>query len=405
MLPQSGKSSSIPAPFGGKPKRAQAPLLRELNTREVLAALQRHGPLSRAEIARHTGISGPTITRTVVDLLAEQLIEEGALQQAPAGQSLMGRPGKVLQLARAAVSVQGVVIGVAQCELTTAGLDGSLQHKPRSFATPQRYSDLVRKIVEQLQRARKNSRTEVLGIGISIPGLLRRQDKRTLISPNLHQTDGQQLSVDIAQRLQDLGLSSEIVLLQEMQALCLGEQLYGAARDVRDFAMVDIADGLGLGVVQGGQFIEGSNGLAGELGHITVDLQGRQCGCGNFGCLETVATDSALAAAISAKMGVVRSLEEWLPRIQAGEVNVETELNPWLDYLSVGLAAVINLFNPSRLFVHGRGLDAAPDLFDRLIERTAKRALAPSLADCQLIRARGSKRHGAVAAIIQKLTG
>ncbi|WP_254510602.1 ROK family transcriptional regulator [Anatilimnocola floriformis] len=412
MLPPGAQLGKHSGENRGKPNRAQASLLRQLNTREVLAALQRHGPLSRAEIARLTGISGPTITRTVVDLLAGQLVEEGTFRPPPVGQSLLGRPGKVLRLARAAVSVQGVVIGVSQCELTTAGLDGSPQAEPKTFATPRRYGELVKKIVEQLLRSREtlqtrndNSPTEVLGIGISIPGLLRREDKRTLISPNLHQTDDQQLGVDIAQRMEELGLATEVVLLQEMQALCLGEQLYGAAQGVADFAMVDIADGLGLGVVQAGQYVEGSNGLAGELGHITVDLHGKQCGCGNFGCLETVATDAALAGSISARLCESYSLDELLPRIQSGELNVEKELGPWLDYLSVGLAAVINLYNPSRLFVHGRGLDAAPDLFDRLIERTAKRALAPSLAGCELIRARGSKRHGAVAAIIQRITG
>lgn len=410
MVPPSSPPRTPAAREGGKPNRvlpaknrAQASLLRELNTREVLAALQRHGPLSRAEIARHTGISGPTITRTVVDLLEGQLIEEDSLQQPAAGQSLLGRPGKVLRLARAAVSVQGIVIGVSQCELTTAGLDGSPQCESKTFATPRRYSDLVRRIVEHVQRSRETCGTEVLGLGISIPGLLRKQDQRTLISPNLHQTDGQQLGADITQRLAELELASDVILLQEMQALCLGEQMHGAARDVRDFAMVDIAEGLGLGVVQNGQFIEGSNGLAGELGHITVDLNGRQCGCGNFGCLETVATDAALAAAISTKTGESHSLEEWLPRIQSGEVKIERELDQWLDYLSVGLAAVINLFNPNRLFVHGRGLDAAPDLFDRLIARTAQRALAPSLQDCEVIRARGSKRHGAIAAAIREL--
>lgn len=403
MVPPSLHSRTVNAREGGKPNRAQASLLRELNTREVLAALQRHGPLSRAEIARHTGISGPTITRTVIDLLEGQLIEEDAWQQPAAGQSLLGRPGKVLRLARAAVSVQGIVIGVSLCELTTAGLDGSPQSASKTFATPRRYSDLVRRIVEQVQRSRESCGTDVLALGISIPGLLRKQDKRTLISPNLHQTDGQRLGADVAQRLAELGLVSEVILLQEMQALCLGEQTYGAARDVTDFAMVDIAEGLGLGVVQNGHFIEGSNGLAGELGHITVDLHGRQCGCGNFGCLETVATDAALAAAISAKTGQQHSLEEWLPRIHSREVSIERELEQWLEYLAVGLAAVINLFNPRRLFVHGRALDAAPDLFDRLIARTARRALAPSLQDCELIRARGSKRHGAVAAAIQRV--
>jgi N-acetylglucosamine repressor len=401
-------------PRAAKQSGAQASLLRQLNTREVLTALQRHGPLSRAEIARHTGISGPTITRTVFDLLAGKLVEEGDLSlavDAPGMSPLklnsrpaLGRPGKVLRLASASVSVQGIVIGVQQCEVTCAGLDGSLQSEPRMFATPKRYNELVRRIVENLERSREAMKTSVLGVGISIPGLLRRQDQRTLVSPNLHQTDGQQLGLDVAERLQAIGLGTSVVLLQEMQALCLGEQLYGAARDVANFAMVDIADGLGLGVVQGGQFIAGSNGLAGELGHITVDLNGRPCGCGNSGCLETVATDSALAAAISAKFGSERTLTEWLPLIQSREINVEREVLQWLDYLAVGLAAVINLFNPSRLFVHGRAFDAEPDLFARLIAQTGKRALAPSIEGCQIIRAQGSKRLGAVAAIIRQLT-
>jgi predicted NBD/HSP70 family sugar kinase len=405
-MPPSRTLTSSPRPIGGNPngQGAQASLLRQLNTRQVLAALQRHGPLSRAEIARHTGISGPTITRTVVDLLAEQLVEEGQFAPPASRKSSLGRPGKSLRLASEAVAVQGVVIGVSQCELVCAGLDGALQAEPIVFATPRRYGDLVRRIAEQLHKHRACSDANVLGVGISIPGLLRREDKRTLVSPNLHQTDGQQLGADLAERLESLGLTSEVVLLQEMQALCLGERMYGAARDVNDFAMVDIADGLGLGVMQSGQFITGSNGLAGELGHITVDLHGKTCGCGNRGCLETVATDSALAAAISARQGMQRTLEEWLPRIRTGEIDAARELDEWLEYLAVGLAAVINLFNPSRLFVHGRGLDAAPDLFSRLIERTASRALAPSLADCQLIRARGSKRQGAVAAIIERLT-
>jgi N-acetylglucosamine repressor len=391
---------------GGKPNGsgAQASLLRQLNTRQVISALQRHGPLSRADIARHTGISGPTITRTVVDLLAGRLVEEGDFQVPAGGRSQLGRPGKVLRLASEAVSVQGVVIGVSQCELVCAGLDGALQGEPVAFATPRRYGDLVRRIVDQLQRHRDDSDTNVLGVGISIPGLLRREDKRTLVSPNLHQTDGQQLGVDLAERLKTLGLENEVVLSQEMQALCLGERMYGAARDVNHFAMVDIAEGLGLGVMQNGEFLSGSNGLAGELGHITVDIQGKPCGCGNRGCLETVATDSALAAALSRKLGTQRSLEEWLPLLQSGEAHATRELDEWLDYLAVGLAAVINLFNPRRLFVHGRGLDAAPELFARLIERTSARALSPSLADCQIIRARGSKRQGAVAAIIERLT-
>jgi N-acetylglucosamine repressor len=140
------------------------------------------------------------------------------------------------------------------------------------------------------------------------------------------------------------------------------------------------------------------------LGHVTVEVRGRRCGCGNHGCLETVATDTALAAAVSARLGRALSIDEIIPLLQAGQLRADEELDHVLEYLAVGLAAVINLFNPSKVFVYGRLLDAAPDVFDRLLDRTRRRALEPSMADCEVIRARGSKRLGAIAGIIHRLT-
>ena len=129
--------------------------------------------------------------------------------------------------------------------------------------------------------------------------------------------------------------------------------------------MLDISEGLGVGVVNGGRILEGHSGLGGELGHVTVDVHGKPCGCGNHGCLETVATDTALAAAVSQRLGRKLSIEEVVPLLQSGEVRADEELGQILEYLAVGLAAVVNLFNPSKLFVYGRLLDAGPDLFDR----------------------------------------
>src|SRR3954469_16013192 len=93
-------------------ERARPALLRQLNERQVLAAIQAHGPLSRAEITRHTGISGPTVTRAVSALLAARLLEEGDARQAA-----LGRPGKRLRLAGTAVSVLGAVVGSEFCEI------------------------------------------------------------------------------------------------------------------------------------------------------------------------------------------------------------------------------------------------------------------------------------------------
>ena len=379
-----------------KPRsRARGSLLRRLNEREILAAIQSAGPLSRAEITRHTGISGPTVTRTVVALLRARLLEEGDFRR-PA----LGRPGKVLRLANKTASVLGLVVGAKRCELVSAGLDG---HIPPEhivpFDTPARYADLVRAVVRQARRLIAERRIQVMGLGVSMPGLLNRREKRTVFSPNLHQTDGRRLGEDLHKELQ-----IETAILQESHALCLAEQFYGAARGVDDFAMLDISEGLGVGVVNGGRILEGHSGLGGELGHVTVDVSGKPCGCGNHGCLETVATDTALAAAVSQRLKQKLSIDEVVPLLQSGEVRADEELNQILEYLAVGLAAVVNLFNPSKVFVHGRLLDARPNLFEALLERTRRRALAPSMADCEIIRARGSKPLGAIAGVIHRLT-
>lgn len=378
----------------GSPK-AQPPLLRRMNEREVLTVLQRKGPLSRAEIARLTGISAPTITRTVGELLEADLLEEGDSRH-----GALGRPGKIVRLASSKVFVVGVVVGGKRCELASAGLDGQLhQNSPRPFPTPSRYADLVKAIVRQVQRLSAERDQSLLGVGISIPGLLNRWEKRTVISPNLHQTDGQQLGEDVQQQL-----GVETTILQESHALCLAEMTYGAAREVEDFAMLDISEGLGLGVVNDGVILQGHNGLAGELGHITVVADGETCGCGNRGCLETVATDTALVAAVSRRLQRTLPIEEVVLMIRNGQLCADGEIDHVIQYLAVGMAAVINIFNPSKLFLYGQFLDIGAHLFDRLLRLTRERTLAPSLADCEIIRARGSKSLGAIAGVIQRLT-
>lgn len=374
---------------------ARPSLLRHLNARGILAALQRYGPLSRADLARQTGISGPTVTRTIAALLKSRLVEEGELQ-APA----LGRPGTVIRLASKKVSVLGVAVGAQRCEMVAAGLDGQIHARPIcEFATPARYGELAKAVVRHARRLQEDNRANVLGLGVSLPGLLNRRQERTVFSPNVHQLDGHQFGGDLRDQL-----GMEVAVVQESHALCLAEQTYGAARGISDFAMLDISEGLGLGVVLNGQILEGNSGMAGELGHVTVELNGKLCGCGNRGCLETVATDTALAAAVSERLGCRTTVEKIVQSAQAGSINIDGELERVLEYLAVGLAMVINIFNPRKLFLFGRFLDADPALFAKLQQRTAGRALRPSWADCELVRARGNKRLGAIAGIIHRLT-
>jgi N-acetylglucosamine repressor len=332
----------------------------------------------------------------VANLLEAHFIEE----EGPPQQAAIGRPGKLLRLARKHVSVLGLVVGTTSCELVAAGLDGEIElGQSRQFPIPPRYEELVSMVVTHSRELMDERKTSMLGMGISVPGLLNRREGRSLFSPNLRQLDGRNLRADLRDRLQ-----FDTAVLQECHALCLAEQVYGSARSVADFAMLDISEGLGLGVMHGGRIVQGHSGLAGELGHITVDLQGRKCGCGNRGCLETVATDAALVRLVSEKIGCPITIEEFVANFSASDWQVEEELEQVIAYLAVGVAAVINIFNPHKLFIYGRFLDARADLFQRLLELVGERALAPNRADCEIVRAQGSKRAGVIAAAIQGAT-
>jgi N-acetylglucosamine repressor len=375
--------------------KVQPTLLRQLNQQQVLAAIQSRGPLSRAEISRYTGVSFPTVTRAVASLIEARLLEEEDRRQPS-----LGRPSKLVRLAKTTVGVLGCVIGATVCEVAAAGLDGEVAPEAvSSVPTPAHYEELVSALVDQLRGLIKQRKTTALALGISVPGLLNRHEGRCLLSPNLRQIDGHSLGADLGKCL---GLKT--IVLQECHALCLAEQVYGAAKGVADFAMLDISEGLGLGVMHGDKLLQGHSGFAGELGHVTVELDGRQCGCGNRGCLETVATDSALLSLVSHRTGRHWEIDALITAIRSGQLDAAAEVERVLQYLSVGIAAVLNVFNPQRLFIYGRFLDAADELFLRLLELVERRTLAPNRADCQIVRAQGSKRLGAIAAAIQAAT-
>ena len=361
----------------------------------MLEVIRQQGPSTRAAVVRASGLTAPTVSKAVASLLKGGLLEERD-QLSPG----VGRPGKLLQLASFRAGVMGIVIDAPQCWIGMAGQDGQvLADHEVSFPVPATYAELLTAIESHVTRLVAQYDSPPRGIGLSVPGLVNSSLQRVVFSPNLHLLDGHRPAQDLTDRL---GVCS--VMLQESHALCLSEQMFGAARGLKNFAMLDVSTGLGVGVMNGGQLLAGQNGLAGELGHITVDPAGQLCGCGNRGCLETVATDSALCRLVSQRVGRTLTIEEILQSVARGDLDVTPELQRTGEYLSIAMAAAINVFNPATLLVHGRLFELGEDVFARISERARQRSLQPSQADCRLLLARGSKRKGAIAGVLQHLT-
>jgi predicted NBD/HSP70 family sugar kinase len=340
------------------------------------------------------GVTAPTVSKAVASLLQSRMLEEFDLKEMG-----RGRPAKRLRLANVTAQVLGLVIDAGQCRLIVAGLDGEPNEQQFSFATPDSYDELLSAVEAAAQPFLQDSNISTLGLGLSMPGLIDYRQQQAILSPNVPVTNGQTPARDLTRRL-----GIHCVMMQETHALCLAERHYGAAQGLDDFAMLDISTGVGLGVMSSGRVLTGHSGLAGEIGHLPLDDNGRECGCGRRGCLETVASDSALAWLVSQHLDRKVSIEEVVQLCTAGEVDLSAQLDEVCRRLSFALATVISLFNPATLFIYGRLFDCNEGIFTKLVEQTEQRTLGPSFADCHIVQARGSKRQGAVAGIIEYLT-
>ena len=355
--------------------------------------------MSCAELTRRSGITAPTASKVVGKLINAGLIEEVDDDRNGSAAPRAGRPSKVYRLGTSSVQVLAATIDVRRCSVTSTGLDGRIDDSLiREFATPATYRRLIETLADKVQVLMRRPVT-TLGMGISTPGEIDVKNQRVLLSPNLHITDGKSPGLDLQRRL-----DIETVMFHETIGTCLAEHAYGAARGLKDFVMVGVYEGFGVSMVSGGRLLLGHEHMAGEMGHTTVDLDGELCGCGNHGCLETVATDVAFAKAIARRLGRKLEVEQIVTLARAGELDPEPELSQTLEYLGVGLASLVNIFNPEAVLVCSRMFDAKPGAFAQLQTIVKRRALAPLVRHCTIVRAEGNTRQGAIASIIHHLT-
>lgn len=378
-----------------KSERAEPALLRRINQRCILKVIQRSGASSRATLARMSGLTPPTVSKVVESLLMQGIVEEFEQDRPP-----LGRPHKLVKMATTSAVVLGVVIDAGSSCVTETGLDGQVtEEKTLRFRTPDTYERLLDELEQRCRTLLSRTSAKLRGVGVSVPGLVSERLEQVVFCPNLHLLDHRNPAGDLETRL-----GIECLLLHEPQALCLAERMYGIARDLENFAMLDVTQGLGLGVVVGGMILTGNSGMAGEIGHITADPTGIRCGCGNRGCLETLATDAALMRMMQDRVKKPLTLAEAAAMLDEQNADFESEIQVVTGCLAIAIAAVINTFNPTTVFVHGKLLVENKDRFDRVVDGVRQRTLMPLLAECTIVPTRSSKRQGAIAGIMHWLT-
>ncbi|MFZ4638707.1 MAG: ROK family protein [Pirellulales bacterium] len=375
--------------------RVEPALLRKINERRLLEYLQMNGPASRAMLRRRSGLTAPTVSKAI-----DSLLERGLLEEVDPEQPALGRPGKLVRMATTSAIIVGVLIDVRRCTVVVAGMDGRIADgHTRRFATPESYAALLAAIETECRQVLSASPGTVHGVGVVVNALITTQEHRVASCANLHILDGHTPAHDLESRI-----DVPCRLLKATAALCLSERAAGAAVGCDDFALLDMTTGLGLGVISGGTLVKGRSGMAGEIGHVVVDPEGSPCGCGNRGCLETLATDAALLRLMSTRIGREIDAEEARRLLAQPGHGFAADVDTVARHVALAASMVVNVFNPARVVIHS-------DLFAEDEQRLAairtwleRLGLAAILADCTLKRSQTSKEQAAVSGIIHELT-
>src|SRR5215207_4826209 len=307
--------------------------LRRLNRLRVIDALRDEGLISRAEIARRTGLSRSTVSSLVSELQADGLVVERSEPAAAHGDQ-GGRPPILLSFdASAGVAAAAELVSSLLAE---AGVETS----------------------------------QVIGAGMCLPGPIHRPSGVVGSTAILPGWVGVAAAEEMHRRL-DL----PILVDNDANLAALAEAAFGAGRDAKDLVYLMISSGIGAGLVLNGRLYRGAEGLAGELGHVLVDADGPVCRCGNRGCLETVAGTDALADLLRRSHGDGLDGRAIVRLAREGDLGCRRVIADAGRAIGKAAATLVNVLNPELLIVGGDLSDAGELLLDGLRESLERSAL------------------------------
>lgn len=343
----------------------------QIRRNRILRALLEEGGLSLSDLAKRTGISLPMVSRIAGGLTRERylVIAEGR------DADHAGRPPMVARLNGDAGFVLGMDLGHRNTNIILINLEQSIVTERYEPSLPLGNDPaIIDWIVEEVHRTLKETGVaakRLLGVGVSIPGLVRGREGISESYLNY----GKKSVRDILQAK----LKKTVHIEHDAKAMALGERWFGAARSSGDALCLNVGWGLGLGILIEGRLYYGRDGYAGEFGHNCAVKDGLLCYCGKRGCLETVASGMAIGrnarerlagGATSALVKMVKGKTDLIDAALVVEAAVKGDafsidlLDEAGRYLGEGIAQLINLFNPELIILGGRVSQAGDLLLD-----------------------------------------
>ena len=370
-------------------------LVREINLSTVLRALQQAAPLSRARLASLLGLN-----KTTVSSLIEELLERGLVHQVGQDTSGGGRPATLLGINPEAGCTIGLALGIDFISAVLTDFTGQVRWRHREETDPSESQDTILfktlRLVDQATAVSASYTASLLGLGLAIPGIVNIKEDTLIFSPNL-----QWRRVPLGETFAaHTGLP--VFIDNDANAGAVAEHLFGVAQQARDFVFIFAGVGVGGGLFLNGELYRGAGGFAGEIGHTNFMSEPYRapCMCGNRGCWETFTNQYSIIERVRARLAVRR--DSLIPRLmaeqnapltlplilEAAEQNDKEAIEALVEAgsaLGMGIANLINIFNPEMVVIGGTLSLAGKYLLPAIQETVEKTALPEIFQQAQML--------------------
>jgi N-acetylglucosamine repressor len=352
---------------------------RDINRRIALNLIREHQPISRADLARRMNV-----TRGVVSVLVQELIDQDVIYEGATGETLRGRKPTFLHIRThdrlaIAVDVRFSKTYLMLCDFS--GRQLGIEIYDTVFSIPGLVKDLAFRIKKMLQGHGADAVCE--GIGVVVPGMVDQRTGRILNAPALGWR-----GVDIRSKL--AAATGLPVHIENSGRACALAQLWleKAETAAQSFVYVSVSDGVGTGIVMNGELIRGRDHIAGEFGHMPIDLDGPRCMCGANGCWEAYTSNLATVSRyfgwnlskLSPKH--MKELErksftilDLIARARSGDTKALAAVRTSGQFLGLGLATIVNIINPDGIYLAGEITNAWDLIGDTVQSAMAERTL------------------------------
>ncbi|ASB86898.1 ROK family transcriptional regulator [Bacillus sonorensis] len=353
---------------------ADQALVKKMNKILILEQIIDNAPISRAKLSEITGLNKSTVSSQVSSLLQKEMIYETGR-----GESSGGRRPVMLKFNRKAGYAIGADIGTNYIIIVLTDLEGEIiEHYERELdekdieATERTLFELIDHAVKKMP----DSHYGLTGIGVCVPGLVD-NDQNVVFTPNkpIHTLQ--------LKRLLEERYNVPIFIENEANAGAIGEREYGDAGDLKHAIFVSINTGIGLGILMNGKLFRGVHGFSGEAGHMSIDINGPLCRCGNKGCWELYASERAVFSSYLSHGNaplhqIVKALAD--SRDQKMLETFET----FGFYIGVGLVNIIKTLNPETIILRNTMIESYPLIVDVIKKTISSRSKKEALTDCRL---------------------